>query len=119
MLAAVAWRWQAEQSQRQTGSSIGKSSRLEAFAERWYPLPLNSGECDKNRWNDSSACWMNSRVKTKYGKHTLFLGSSFYAYAAAQHAGERGMLPQRKKMLLKGETARKRPGPPMLMDDVS
>ena len=34
------------------------------------------------------------QVKTKYGKHTLFLGSSFYAHRMAQHEGERGMLPQ-------------------------
>jgi hypothetical protein len=59
------------------------------------------------------------QVKTKYGKHTLFLGSSFYAHAAAQHAGERGMLPERKLQLLKGETARKRLGLPMLMDNMS
>jgi DNA polymerase-4 len=29
-------------------------------------------------------------IKTKYGKHTLFLGSSFYAHRMAQHEGERG-----------------------------
>ena len=59
------------------------------------------------------------QIKAKYGKHTLFLGSSFYAHRAAQHEGERGMLPQRKHTLLKGETARKRLGLPMLMEDVS
>jgi hypothetical protein len=36
----------------------------------------------------------------------------------AQHEGERGMLPQRTQNLLKGETARKRLGIPMLTDDV-
>jgi hypothetical protein len=59
------------------------------------------------------------QIKTKYGKHTLFLRSSFYAHAAAQHAGEREMLPQRKHILLKGGTARKRLGLPMLMEEVS
>ena len=59
------------------------------------------------------------RIKAKYGKHTLFLGSSFYAHRTAQHEGERGMLPERTRALLKGETARKRLGIPMLMEDVS
>ena len=38
------------------------------------------------------------RIKAKYGKHTLFLGSSFYAHRTAQHEGERGMLPERKQI---------------------
>ena len=38
-------------------------------------------------------------IKAKYGKHTLFLGSSFYAHRTAQHEGERGMLPERKTEL--------------------
>jgi hypothetical protein len=58
------------------------------------------------------------QVKTTYGKHTLFLGSSFYAHQTAQHDGERRMLPHRRHSLLKGETARKRLGLPMLMEDV-
>ena len=58
-------------------------------------------------------------IKTKYGKHTLFLGSSFYAHRTAQHQGERGMLPERTRTLLKGETRRKRLGFPMLMEDVA
>jgi DNA polymerase IV len=59
------------------------------------------------------------QVKAKYGKHTLFLGSSFYAHAQAQHEGERGMRPRRTQDLLQGETARKRLGLPMLMEDVA
>jgi DNA polymerase-4/DNA polymerase V len=59
------------------------------------------------------------QVKAKYGKHTLFLGSSFYAHRTAQHEGERGMIPERKRNLLKGESARKRLAIPKLMDDVS
>jgi hypothetical protein len=55
-------------------------------------------------------------IETKYGKHTLFLGSSFYAHRTAQHEGERGMVPGRK--LLKGETFRRRLAIPMLGDDV-
>jgi hypothetical protein len=35
-------------------------------------------------------------IETKYGKHTLFLGSSFYAHANAQRESEQGMLPERK-----------------------
>ena len=52
------------------------------------------------------------QIKAKYGKHTLFLGSSFYAHRTAQHVGERGMLPERTQTLLKGETRRKRLGLP-------
>jgi DNA polymerase-4 len=58
------------------------------------------------------------QIKAKYGKHTLFLGSSFYAHRTVQHEGERGMLPQRTRTLLRGETRRKRLGLPMLMEDV-
>lgn len=52
----------------------------------------------------------------KYGKHTLFLGSSLLAMRSAQHAGERADVPARKKALFKDETARKRLGLPMLGD---
>ena len=52
-------------------------------------------------------------IKTKYGKHTLFLGSSFLAHQHAQHAGARGETPERRRALFKGETARKRLAIPM------
>jgi nucleotidyltransferase/DNA polymerase involved in DNA repair len=52
-------------------------------------------------------------VKTKYGKHTLFLGSSFLAHTHAQHEGERGAIPERKRELFKGESKRRRLGIPM------
>jgi hypothetical protein len=45
-----------------------------------------------------------NHIKAKYGKHTLFLGSSFYAHRMAQHEGERGMLPERKQNLLEDVT---------------
>jgi DNA polymerase-4/DNA polymerase V len=57
-------------------------------------------------------------VRVKYGKHTLFLGSSFYAHSFAQHLGDRGDVPQRKENLFKGETTRQRLGIPMFMGDV-
>ena len=56
------------------------------------------------------------RLRTKYGKHTLFLGSNLPAHRFAQHQGERGNLPQRTHLLLK--TTRKRLGVPMFMGDV-
>jgi hypothetical protein len=40
------------------------------------------------------------QIKAQYGKHTLVLGSSFYAHQTAQHEGERGTLPQRRYALL-------------------
>ena len=57
-------------------------------------------------------------LRRKYGKHTLFLGSSFLANQFAQHLGERGDIPKRKETLLKGETPRKRLGIPMFLADV-
>ncbi|MFA5809064.1 MAG: DNA polymerase IV [Thermoleophilia bacterium] len=57
-------------------------------------------------------------VRVKYGKHTLFLGSSYPAHRFGQHLGERGDAPDRKDELFKGETARKRLAIPMFMGDV-
>jgi hypothetical protein len=53
-------------------------------------------------------------LQRKFGKHTVFLGSSFLAMKRDQHAGERGNLPERKLTLLPGETARKRLAIPYL-----
>lgn len=58
-------------------------------------------------------------VNKKYGKHAIFLGSSFWAHKFSQHLGERGDIPQRKIELLKGETARKRLGIPRFMGSVT
>lgn len=54
------------------------------------------------------------RLREKYGKHTVHFGSSFLAHRYAQHAGDRGDLPTRRRALLKGETKRRRVGIPML-----
>jgi len=35
-------------------------------------------------------------IEPKDGKHTLLLGSSFYAHASAPREGEQGRLPERK-----------------------
>jgi hypothetical protein len=56
------------------------------------------------------------QLDAKYGKHTVFLGSSFAAMHGKQHAGERAELPRRRQMLLKGEGERKRLGIPLLGD---
>ena len=57
-------------------------------------------------------------IKKKYGKHTLFLGSSFLAHTQAQHAGARGAIPERRRVLFKGETERKRLAIPMFRGKV-
>jgi DNA polymerase-4/DNA polymerase V len=57
-------------------------------------------------------------LSAKYGKHTLFLGASLPAHLHAQHAGERGELPERHLTLLPGETSRKRLGIPLFMGEV-
>jgi DNA polymerase-4/DNA polymerase V len=57
-------------------------------------------------------------IKAKYGKHTLFLGSSFLAHQHAQYEGARGAVPERRRVLFKGETKRKRLGIPMFLGKV-
>jgi DNA polymerase IV len=57
-------------------------------------------------------------MREKYGKHTLFLGSSYLAHQFGQHLGDRGDEPQRKQQLFRGETKRKRLGIPMFMGTV-
>ena len=57
-------------------------------------------------------------LREKYGKHTVFLGASFLAHTQAQHDGARGLLPERQRALLPGETRRKRLGIPMFMGEV-
>jgi nucleotidyltransferase/DNA polymerase involved in DNA repair len=54
------------------------------------------------------------KVALKYGKHTLFLGSSLLAMKNHQHGGDRGNITDRKRFLLKGETNRKKLGIPLL-----
>lgn len=49
----------------------------------------------------------------KYGKHTVFLGTSWQAQKFGTHLNERAEEPERKKQLLLGETKRKRLGIPM------
>jgi len=49
-----------------------------------------------------------------YGKHAVFLGSSFQAMKFGAHLGARGDLPARTKQLFKGENARRRLAIPLL-----
>ncbi len=50
----------------------------------------------------------------KYGKHTIFLASSFRAMRRSAHESERGDTPTRTNNLFRGETVRQRLGIPML-----
>jgi hypothetical protein len=54
-------------------------------------------------------------LRHKYGKHTVYLGSSVPAHQFVQHVGDRGEEPERRRKLLKGETERRRLGIPMYM----
>jgi DNA polymerase-4/DNA polymerase V len=58
------------------------------------------------------------RLRAYYGKHTAFIGSSFFAHQSAQHTGDRGKTPERKNTLLKGETGRRRLSIPMFMGKI-
>ena len=53
-------------------------------------------------------------MDAKYGKHTVFLGSSFKAVTRTAHNTDRGEKAERVNTLFKGETVRKRLGIPML-----
>jgi len=53
-------------------------------------------------------------ISAKYGKHAVFLGSSFTAMTKSSHIGDRGDIPART--LFKGETARRHLAIPMLGD---
>lgn len=58
------------------------------------------------------------KASGKYGKHTVFLGASFYAHKHSQHAGSRGELPARRSITFPGETKRKRLGIPEFLGEV-
>lgn len=53
-------------------------------------------------------------VSERYGKHAVFLGSSFKAMVGRARAGARNESPERHRNLFKGETARRRLGMPFL-----
>ncbi len=53
-------------------------------------------------------------LSARYGKHTIFLGSSFKAMNEPAHKNDRGDSSERRKNILKGESARKRLGIPYL-----
>lgn len=54
------------------------------------------------------------RLSAKYGKHTVYHGSSLPTKQQAQHEGDRQDVPVRKTELFKGENKRQRLGLPML-----
>lgn len=54
------------------------------------------------------------KLAERYGKHVVYLGSSFKAMSHASHLGERGDLAKRTQTLFKGETTRRRLAIPML-----
>ena len=53
-------------------------------------------------------------ISKRYGKHTLFLGSSFLAINKGQHKGQRAKTAERSNNLFKGESFRKRLAIPYL-----
>ena len=54
------------------------------------------------------------KLSERFGKHIVFLGSSFLAHKKPTHAGKRGDPSERSHNLFKGETKRKRLAIPML-----
>lgn len=55
------------------------------------------------------------RIRKKYGKHTVHLGASYLAQKFSQHEGDRGKVVERKILLLKGESKRKRLNIPVFL----
>ncbi|OHA16072.1 MAG: hypothetical protein A2825_01965 [Candidatus Taylorbacteria bacterium RIFCSPHIGHO2_01_FULL_43_120] len=65
------------------------------------------GQCD----NDSGLARLYGtvdQIAKKYGKHSVFLCSSFHALKKGAHSGPRGSKPSRNLNLFMGETSRKR-----------
>ena len=54
------------------------------------------------------------QLDKRYGKHSVFLGSSLPAMTKGPHAGDRGEVAVRRTQMFRGETERKRLGIPML-----
>jgi DNA polymerase IV len=54
------------------------------------------------------------KLADRYGKHIVFLGSSFEAISRVSHLGDRGDVASRKQTLFRGETDRRRLAIPML-----
>ncbi len=57
-------------------------------------------------------------IRKKYGKHTVHLGASYIAQRFSQHQGERGNEAERKNLLFKGESKRKRLNIPVFLGSV-
>lgn len=53
-------------------------------------------------------------LDSRFGKHTVYLGSSFKAMNEAAHEGDRGDDSERRKKLFKGENARQHIGLPIM-----
>ena len=53
-------------------------------------------------------------LSRRYGKHVIFLGSSFDAMQFGAHLGERGDTPERTRQRFKGESTRRRLAIPSL-----
>ena len=92
---------------RQTGVVL---SDLKAQGNRQFDLFEDTTRIEKL----SRVYQALDEIAGKYGKHTIGHGSSLPTKLQAQHEGERGDTPIRKKKLLKGETERQRLGLPML-----
>lgn len=54
------------------------------------------------------------KMSDKFGKHSVFLGSSFLAHKHGNHQDARAAIPDRRHQLLKGETKRKRINIPVI-----
>jgi DNA polymerase IV len=91
---------------------------LHHFSEAYYGQPDLFGEVVRMQ-RLSNLYESVDALSAKYGKHTLLLCASLPAHLHAQHAGERGELPERHVALLPGETSRKRLGIPMFMGEVT
>lgn len=59
------------------------------------------------------------KLASKYGKHTVFLGTSWQAQKFGAHLTERGESPKRHTEMLLGESKRRRLGIPMWLGTVS
>ncbi len=92
---------------RATGANLSKLNSYSPTQVSLFDNPVQVVSLDKI-YN------VVDNVAEDFGKHTLYLGSSYFAHNKENHCSSRKDIPQRQKQLFKGEDKRRRLGIPLL-----